>query len=207
MSTMYDSVTAGDIPASATMVAGYVDGRFAWSDADWARFPNATKIRIAVSYLTNDGDVLDVEDGDATPAQARTWILMRNASGLPVPTIYCAKSVMSQVQAACGDCTYDIWVADWTGRAHLVDGSAATQWADPSLGSGGHYDVSMVVDWWPRTAVSDTAGLVTALAYESDTLGDHITRLANELRALATDADTIVAEMQRVRTQFIGARP
>lgn len=36
--TMYDSTNPGAIPASAALVAGYVDGLYRWSDAAWARF-------------------------------------------------------------------------------------------------------------------------------------------------------------------------
>lgn len=78
MRLMYDSTTASDIPADAEIVAGYVDGRYAWSDADWARFPNAVKVRISV-FGSLDADVLDVEPSDATPADAAVWVAQKNA--------------------------------------------------------------------------------------------------------------------------------
>lgn len=151
--TMHDSVTARDIPSDAEMVAGYIDGKYAWSAADWARFPHAAKVRIAVRASTNDGDVLDVEPGDATPAQAAGWIRMRQAAGYFRPTIYTLFSWVDQVHVACKGLDYDLWVAHYTGKPHNEAGAVATQYADPAT-SGGHFDLSLVVDdGWPhRTA-------------------------------------------------------
>ena len=88
MRTMFDSVTARNIPTTAKMVAGYVDGLYKWTTADWARFPHAVKVRIACFGRTNDGQVLDVEDGNATPTQAPVWVMMRRVKGVD-PTVYC----------------------------------------------------------------------------------------------------------------------
>src|SRR5581483_10825841 len=71
--TMYDSVTAWQIPPDAPAVAGYVDGMYCWSAQDWARFPNALKVTIATS-AAHDAMVLDVERWDATPDEAPGWI-------------------------------------------------------------------------------------------------------------------------------------
>ena len=48
MVTMYDSANANGIPKDAKAGAGYINGKFEWSKADWARFPNATKVRIQI---------------------------------------------------------------------------------------------------------------------------------------------------------------
>jgi hypothetical protein len=155
---MYDSTSASDIPDTAEMVAGYVDGAFAWSDADWARFPNATKVRIATQPGTDDGDVLDVELGDATPAQAPAWIRMRQAAGIVQPTIYCAAFAVDQVRQACQGLLFWLWVADWTGQPHPVSYAAAVQYAN-SATSGGHYDLSIVyADAWPGPHTVPTPG-------------------------------------------------
>jgi len=147
---MYDSITAADIPATAPMVAGYVDGLYRWSAADWARFPNARHVRIAVSPFTNDGEVLDVENGDATPAQAPAWGKMREAAG-QIPHFYVNRSNVAELLAACkaaGLASFGIWLADWTGTPHIVSGTYATQFDHPPH-SGGHYDLSLVADYWP----------------------------------------------------------
>jgi hypothetical protein len=153
---MYDSTTASDIPSTALAVAGYIDGAFKWSDADWARFPNARKVRIACFPTTNDGVVLDCETGDASPEQCPGWIQMRQADGVAVPTIYTMPSRVAAVQAACAGLTYDLWVADpapdgmTPGTPHFYPGTLATQYAWPSYGSGGHYDLSLCRPEWPR---------------------------------------------------------
>ncbi|MBX6360090.1 MAG: hypothetical protein IRZ03_08425 [Acidobacterium ailaaui] len=148
--TMYDSITAADIPASAAMVAGYVNGTYRWSDADWARFPGAVKVRIATRADVNDGHVLDVEPGDATPAQAPGWVTMRRAAGAD-PTVYCNQSTLPQVKAAfraAGVAEPHYWVAHYDGIAELPDGCVAKQYANPPA-SGGHWDLSIVADYWP----------------------------------------------------------
>ncbi len=147
MRTMYDSVNASVLPTDAQMVAGYIDGKYAWKQSDWDRFPNSVKVRIAVFPWTNDGDVLDCEPGDATPAECPDWIKKRQAAGLARPTIYCSLAAMPEVQAACHGLDYDLWIAHWTGIPHLVDGSVATQYA-----ARGTYDLSWANDpGWSQT--------------------------------------------------------
>ena len=151
MATLYDSTNANDIPTTAKVVGGYVDGAYAWSWANWGRFPNAQWVSIAVFASTNNGFVLDVEDGCSTPAQAPGWAKMRRAAGITNVTVYCSRSIMGEVQAAFNAANEPqplYWIADWTGTPHLVPGSVATQYADPP-GSGGHYDLSVTNDIWP----------------------------------------------------------
>lgn len=145
----------------AGMVAGYLNGRYAWSQAQWDLFPGADHVTISVTASADEGDVLDVETGDARPDQCAGWIAMRKAAGLHRPTIYCSRLVIPAVRQATGaymlNHDYDIWVADYTGGAHQVTAPgpglqvpcAATQY-DSQPG----YDVSAVYDpGWPhRTA-------------------------------------------------------
>ena len=147
MRSMFDSTTAEDIPADAVLVGGYVDGSYAWSDADWARFPNAVKVRIAVFATTNDGDVLDCENGDATPGLCPGWIRMRQAAGLARPTIYCNRSTRPQVEVACSGLAYDLWISTLDGVEAMDPGAVATQWQGQAQ-SGQHYDQSLVLDTW-----------------------------------------------------------
>lgn len=147
---MHDSITASDIPSDAVAVAGYVDGHYVWTDADWALFPNAYKLRVAVSASTNDGDVLDVETGDATPQQAPGWVAMRRKAGLARPIVYCGayawRSVLDAFDmAGIGHPYY--WVAQYTGEPHALPGAIAVQWAGDAT-SGGHYDLSDIDDAW-----------------------------------------------------------
>lgn len=153
--TMYDSTSAADIPGGATMVAGYVDGKYRWSDADWARFPNATKARICV-LGANDGHVGDIEDGAMTPAQGVDWARTRLASGLKVVACYVNRSNRATVErlllsAGIRPDQAVLWVATLDGTRIVAPGPypvVAVQYANAAL-SGGHYDLSEVADFWP----------------------------------------------------------
>lgn len=150
MRTCYDSVTAADIPATAAMVAGYVDGRYAWTQADWALHKAAQHVKIAVFAGTDDGQVLDVETGDATPGESVGWVRARRQVGAD-PTVYMNTATWPAVRAAFRAAAVTephYWVADWTGARHLPAGAVACQYADPRT-SGGHYDLSAVAARWP----------------------------------------------------------
>lgn len=146
----FDSVTPASIPQGSEFVAGYVDGLYAWSDQDWMRFPNATKIGIAVFSSTNDGHVLDVEPGDATSVQSVGWVQRRRAAGVD-PTVYCGLWQWHEVwQAfeAAGVEQPHYWIAHYDNDPTLPIGATAKQYANPPL-TGGHYDASAVADVWP----------------------------------------------------------
>jgi hypothetical protein len=144
---LYDGITASNIPLDAQMVAGYDDGLYRWSAADWARFPNAVKIHIAVFASDNESTVLDVEPGDATPAQAPGWVNARRAGGVD-PTVYCSLSSWPVVRGNFQNqrvAEPHYWIAAYPGiGGALYAGSVAHQYADP-----GPYDLSVVADNWP----------------------------------------------------------
>ena len=186
MRTMYDSVTAGDIPTNAKMVAGYVSGKWKWSQSDWARFPNAVKVRIATQASVNDGVVLDVEPGDATPAQAPGWVTMRRAAGVD-PTVYCGLTSLPAVQAAFTAAHVaqpHYWVARYDNSPTLPAGVVAKQYINPPT-SGGHYDLSAVVDYWPGVDPAPIEGpdmdstQSAQLAYIASVLGRYPVGLVN----------------------------
>jgi hypothetical protein len=145
--TCYDAITPANIPSNAQMVAGYVDGRYAWKATDWARFPHAVKVRIAVFSSTADGHVLDVEPGCSTPANAPGWVVRRRAAGVD-PTVYCSLSQWPVVRAAFRNARVaepHWWVAAYPGNGpNLYPGSIAHQWQNP-----GPVDISVVADYWP----------------------------------------------------------
>lgn len=170
---MYDSTHPEAIPLTARMVAGYVDGLYAWLPAAWARFPNAVHVRIAVFPSTNGGQVLDVEQGDATPAQAPGWVRMRRAAGVD-PSVYCNTSTWPAVQAEFarqGVAQPHYWVAHYGAGPNIPAGAIAVQYADPAAGSGGQWDISAVADFWPgidqggNVTAPDSNADVTALGY------------------------------------------
>lgn len=172
--TMYDSVNWAAIPANAQMVAGYLaPSSFAWPAAAWARFPNAVKVQIAVRASTNAGQVLDVESGDATPAQAPGWVAMRRAANPPVdPTVYCSASAWPTVQAAfasAGLAQPHYWIASYPGGGAVIpSGAVAHQYADPNSGSGGDWDLSVVADYWPGVDPISTPVLPPVLPVGED---------------------------------------
>jgi hypothetical protein len=153
---MYDSVTASDIPAGAGMVAGYVNGPFAWTHQDWLIHAGAVKVEIAISADYNGGHVLDCETGDATPIECPAWVQMRRAAGVD-PTIYCDWSTWPTVRGAFNYLHVaepHYWIAYWNGQAQVDAGMVAHQYANSAM-AGGHYDLSAVADFWPGV---DTSG-------------------------------------------------
>jgi hypothetical protein len=192
---MYDginSLAAGisrQFPGAAK-VAGYLNGIYAWSQAEWGLFPHADHVTISVTASANAGDVLDVETGDATPDQAHGWIAMRKAAGLYRPTIYCSRSVIPAVRAGTGSYVlgkdYDIWVADYDGSAASVyPGTAAKQY----LSTPG-YDLSVVYDaGWPHRKPPGTPPPVAApgwpagLVLRAGDTGAAVTALQEALNA------------------------
>lgn len=145
MRTMYDSVNPHGIPGDAKMVAGYVDGLYANTHTLQRLFPNAVVVRIAVSSHTNDGHVLDVEQGDATPAEAVHWVTLRRNAGAD-PSVYCSADVWPQVRKAFQDAHVaepHYWIAQWDGKASLPQGAVAKQYMN-----GEHFDTSVVADHW-----------------------------------------------------------
>jgi len=148
---MYDAVTPANIPTSAVMVAGYVDGLYKWTAADWARFPNAVHVPIAVFASTNAGVCLDIEARNATPAQAPGWVKRRRAAGVD-PSTYCSYGDLGHTWALVvnefhrqGVPEPHYWVAGYPGCGQsLYPGSVAHQWIDD-----GPYDRSVVADYWP----------------------------------------------------------
>lgn len=155
MRTMYDSTNGNALPVDAQLAGCYVDGRYctdAYASARTvrARCPNAIIVPIAVFASTNDGTVLDIEQGDATPAQAPGWVLMRREAGVD-PSVYCNASTWTDVVDAFDTSGVEhpyYWIAHYDGLATIPDGAVAKQYNDPP-GSGGDWDISAVVDYWP----------------------------------------------------------
>src|SRR5260370_7623371 len=148
---MRDSITAADIPLEGlTVVAGYGNGVYAWSSADWARFPPPIVPLSVVVSADGVGDVLDVEKGDATPADCPGWADRFNRPGRRLPTIYSSRSSISWIRQAMGSRPFDWWVATLDGTQDIA-GAVAVQYCG-AAGSGdpcettGHYDESIILD-------------------------------------------------------------
>ncbi len=145
--TMYDSVDPAKISHDATMVAGYADGRYANLGAMKARFPSATIVSIAVRATTR-AQVLDVEIGDATPAEAVVWCTrtMADKSNREL-TVYCNASTWPEVRAAFKKANVtepNYWIARYDDKPEIPPGAVAKQYQNTP-----GWDVSVVVDHWP----------------------------------------------------------
>src|ERR1700685_2189108 len=94
---MRDSTTATDIPVQGTeLVAGYIDGRFEWTQADYSRFPGVPHVFVDISGSHPNAGVLDVEPGCAPVDVVAAWVKARKTA-LPdahVPLIYCNHSLL-----------------------------------------------------------------------------------------------------------------
>jgi len=147
MITMFDTVDTPLLPPGGFAYAGYVDGRFANTAQIRARFPHASVLSIAV-FARDNADCLDIETGDASPAQAAGWVSRQLARGLKRPCLYASASVMREVlsdmkAAGVPRSLLRLWSAHYTDQAHIcgpdtcreMDISAdGTQFTDRSRG-------------------------------------------------------------------------
>lgn len=148
-----DAPAMARYPGAISFAAGYVDGLYKWSAADWALFPNSTHVGIAVFADTDDGIVLDCEPGNCTPAQSVDWVLLRRRAGVD-PTVYCNQldpdvgwpAVRAAFRAR-GVPEPHYWVANYDVPAsgpRIPVGAVGLQYED-----AGDYDLSIVADYWP----------------------------------------------------------
>lgn len=149
---MADSVTSADIPSGYPLVGYYVDGLYAWSDADRRRHQASILVGITVTGNTLDAQVADVENGDLTAAQGADWAFRKIQAG-QFPWLYFSYSRFGEVAAAVHargipDNQWAAWIALWDGKAQLLPNNALKQYANPTL-SGGHYDLSIAADYLP----------------------------------------------------------
>lgn len=146
--TMYDGIAsdAAVIPTGAQIVAGYVDGNYAWSTKDWARFPHAIHVTIAAHPGTNAGTVGDGPPDNGTWAQWVQWTVRRRAAGTD-PTMYTNGSSWAAGKAAFAAAHVaepHWWIADYDGDPTIPAGAIAKQYQ-----STDRWDLSSVADHWP----------------------------------------------------------
>lgn len=155
MSTMYDAVNASNIARlvpNAEIVAGYVDGHYAWTKADWALFPGAELVTITV-FGQAGAHVGDCEAGNMNPTQVADWAMNEIKAGRR-PTIYMSASLWQDVKSALASINVaisavDFWVADYDNVPEVPAGAVAKQYQSTPA-----YDISITDDGWPRPAPS-----------------------------------------------------
>jgi hypothetical protein len=155
---MRDSIEPFSIPLdNLDVVAGYADGNWLWPSPGWARFqPPIVSLSIVVS-ANDQGDILDVEIGDATPADVPGWVRRFNRPGRRKPTIYSNRSTWSRMQgspaltivealqnAGIQVSSVDWWASTLDGT-QFVPGAVAVQYAGSDR-TGGNYDESIIWD-------------------------------------------------------------
>jgi hypothetical protein len=138
---VYDSVIPSAIPAHH-VAAVYATGPFAASQSQLAG--KGPVVWIDTIGSDPAASALDVEPSDATPSVAATWAYNRlSTRPHAVARIYTMISEWPAVKAAIAGLPHNMqshirwWIADPTGVAHIVPGSAATQWY-----WGSSYDIS-----------------------------------------------------------------
>jgi hypothetical protein len=128
---IYDSVTPAALPAGHP-IATYADGSYAASPA---QLHGRHVLWIDTNGSDPKANALDVEPGDATPAQAATWAAAHlHAHPASPAIIYTMRSDWPAAQQAIaglpGWMQHQVrwWIADPTGVPHIVPGANATQW-------------------------------------------------------------------------------
>lgn len=152
MTLMFDSVTPSAIgrlaSTSPDAVAGYVDGRYRDIAALERDYPNHRHLSIAVT-ARDDADCLDIENGDAVPAEAPGWLRRQHARGVARPWLYANTStwpaVLRYVQlAGIPRGAFVKWRADFDGVQELQGDDDAKQFTDHWQGR--NVDASVVRD-------------------------------------------------------------
>jgi hypothetical protein len=171
MATMYDAVDVSNIPKDATIVAGYVDGRYANFNELVNTFPDAQHVSITVTG-SPWAMVADIEGGDLTPAEGAAWAKRAIAEGHR-PTLYCSQSEWTAVIGALGGFgprgipDVDFWIAEWTGIRHRIAGTVATQWSSSET-----FDISETDGIWPAiTPPTPPGGIELKPLYVTNSAG------------------------------------
>src|SRR5579863_8375936 len=128
---MFDDISAQNVPDNGDLYAGYDDGNWPDAAALQLRFPNKRVLRITVSPADNEGDVLDVEKGDASPADLPGWLIRRRATGGGPYWAYTSQSQWQTCQAACA--FFNVaqplwWIANWDNDPTIPAGASAKQY-------------------------------------------------------------------------------
>lgn len=145
--TMFDDVTVSILPSGGSYAyGGYVDGNWPTYSAVKARFPKARILDIAV-FSSGDAECLDIENGDATNADAPGWVKRQKARGVYRPCLYTSASNLKALEETMANAGfarsgYRLWAAHY-GRAHIcgpkncgygLSDADGTQWTLSALG-------------------------------------------------------------------------
>jgi peptidoglycan hydrolase-like protein with peptidoglycan-binding domain len=138
-----DAINVASLQAGLGVYAGYAYGTY----DNWAalvkRFGTTAHLVSIAPVVEKSSWVmcLDIEPGNATPADAPEFMKLPDHGGALRPIFYCsagdAQTVINTLDAAgYARDTYDLWLAHWLGREHICAPAVcgypqadATQWA------------------------------------------------------------------------------
>lgn len=190
---MLDSVEPSLIPKASPAVALYADGKFEESKA---LFPHAQVLMIAV-FARDNADCLDVETGDAVPAEAPAWVKRQKT---PRPCLYASVSVMGTIRgflsaAGISRSSVRLWSAHYTDHPHICGPSSCgespadmdgTQWTDHYQGK--NIDASLLRDDFFASSATQGSGTPATVYLTSAQTGQIMSQLP-VLSSGMTDSD------------------
>ena len=158
------TVNVSKLPPGLGIVAAYATGPgIAWTAEQLAAYPGCLIIDQDPAASDPMADVLDVENGAATPADAPAWAAAAWADyraaarpGQRPPAIYASQANLTEVcnaLAAAGNTGTGLWIANWTeGRAAAVAQVQAPSGPYPVIGvqwaDAGDYDLDVFSAQW-----------------------------------------------------------
>lgn len=145
---MRDSAAIDHIdPASVDLIGYYVDGNYVPTASQLARFAGKVHVPISVNPRGNLGVVGDGPPDNGSWDEWVTWVARRRGSGVD-PTMYTnLSSWPTAIQAfnRAGVALPHWWIAEWNGRAEMIQGAVAHQYDSV----GNQWDDSVAADYWP----------------------------------------------------------
>lgn len=144
---MFDDTDVSKLPAGPFAYAGYVGGRWPTFPELERLFPGHYLLDIAVNS-SEDARCLDIENGDATIADAPAWVQRQLDRGVFQPVLYISASGIAELDAVMsaagiGRADWLLWSAHYTDVEHLCHVQTcgfslfqadATQWTSNARG-------------------------------------------------------------------------
>jgi hypothetical protein len=130
----YDSVSASGMPDDGAFYCFYSAGAFANGTAVKADHPSKLYLGITPTLSNVAGaDCLDIENGDATPADAPSFVKSAQPPNLNLPALYASESNIAAINSACSAAgisrdKYYLFQADWNDADSLPAGVDIAQY-------------------------------------------------------------------------------
>ena len=145
----FDAATFANIPDTADFAFLYADGDYKVTTQQIAeRFPRGLRGRWISVLAEADVDIDDCETGairvQQLPARITAWD--KTHPDGPVKVVYCNRSTLPAVQAACSGLQYRVWLATLDGSTAGEFYSGASLVACQYATVDNAYDVSAIYD-------------------------------------------------------------